>query len=57
MLEMLTEEEDVVIDLFGGTGNMAREATQKNRHCICVERDEELYTNFLAVMEGDHHLC
>ncbi|KAJ7523514.1 hypothetical protein O6H91_18G052500 [Diphasiastrum complanatum] len=37
MLEMLTEQEDVVIDLFASTGNFPKAAAAMNHHCICVE--------------------
>ncbi|KAJ7540051.1 hypothetical protein O6H91_11G120100 [Diphasiastrum complanatum] len=53
MLEMLTEQDDVVIDLFAGTGNFPRAAATMSRHCICVENGEAIYTTFLEVLEDN----
>ncbi|KAJ7226525.1 hypothetical protein O6H91_Y462800 [Diphasiastrum complanatum] len=52
VIDLFTEQEDVIIDLFAGTRNMAIESVRRNRHCVCVEKDEEMFTHFLSKIEA-----
>lgn len=57
MLALFTEQEDVVIDLFAGTDNMARECIRRNRHCLSVEIDKAMHISFLDEIEANSTVC
>lgn len=50
-MELLTQPGDVVLDLFAGTGNMARASAESDRHCVCVEEDKDIFSLLLKDLE------
>lgn len=41
LMDITTKKDDLVIDLFGGSGTTLAVAIQKHRNCIIVEKNEE----------------
>lgn len=45
---LLTNEGDIIIDAFGGSGNSIIVAHEMGRRCICIERDVDTFNALVA---------
>ena len=47
LIKTFTQEYDAVIDIFAGSGGMASVCGEEKRHCLCIDRDEEIFQKHL----------
>lgn len=52
LFNLLTEEGETILDVFGGSGVSVLIADKLKRRCICIEKDESTFNALVARIEN-----